>query len=133
MRFSTTAGARRSAAPRRLGSTGPDPAGAARPWWTPARLLDGVARLIRGCVRLLAERRRRRRAGLHAWTTMDPRLLADIGVRRSDVHAVLYAGVPLERLRARPARGSDGEVTGQPCRAAPRLRLVVADHLDEAA
>jgi uncharacterized protein YjiS (DUF1127 family) len=132
MRFSTTAGARGSAAPRRLGSTGPDPVGAARQWWTPARLLDGVARLIRGCVRLLAERRRRR-AGLHAWMTMDPRLLADIGVRRSDVHAVLYAGVPIERLRARPARGSDDEVTGQPCRAAPHLRLVVADHLDEAA
>jgi uncharacterized protein YjiS (DUF1127 family) len=132
MRSSTRARAERSDAAGRLPSDDSNSVGAMRQRWTPARLLDGVARLIRGCVRRLAERRRRR-AGLHAWMTMDPRLLADIGVRRSDVHAVVYAGVPIERLRARPARGSDGEVAGQPCRTAPHLRLVGADHLDEAA
>ena len=119
MRFLTTVRAGRSSAPRRLGSA--------------ARLFGGVAHLIRRFARLLAERRQRRRAALHSWTTMDARLLADIGVRRSDVHAVLYAGVPIERLGARPVSGADGEVAEQPSRAAPHLRLVVADHLDEAA
>jgi hypothetical protein len=65
--------------------------------------------------------------------TMDPRVLADIGVTRADVQAVLYAGVPIERLGARPANRSGREVLAKACRPAPRLRLVVADDLDEAA
>jgi len=65
--------------------------------------------------------------------TMDPRVLADIGVTRADVQAVLYAGVPVERLGARPASRSGRAVVAQPCRRALGLRLVVADDLDEAA
>jgi hypothetical protein len=64
---------------------------------------------------------------------MDPRVLADIGVTRADVQAVLYAGVPIERLGARSANRSGRAVLATTCRPAPRLRLVAADDLDEAA
>ncbi|HSA82142.1 MAG TPA: hypothetical protein VLE23_15100 [Geminicoccaceae bacterium] len=60
-------------------------------------------------------------------------MLADIGVRRSDVHAVMYAGVPLERLGARTAGRPRREAAARPCRPRPGLRLVVADDLEEAA
>lgn len=132
MRSSTTAGAGRSEAARRLRTADSDPVGAVRHRWT-ARLVGGAACLIRGLARLLAGRRRRRRPSLQGWMTMDPRVLADIGVTRADVQAVLYAGVPIERLGARPASRSGRAVVAQPCRRAPRLRLVVADDLDEAA
>lgn len=132
MRSSTTAGADRSEAARRLRSADSDPIGAPRHRWTAARLVGGAACLIRGLARLLVGRRRRR-PRLQGWTTMDPRLLADIGVTRADVQAVLYAGVPVDRLGARPARRSGREVVATPCRLAPRLRLVPAHELEEAA
>ena len=132
MRSSTTAKVDRSEAARRLRAADSDPVGAVRQRWTAARLVGGAARLIRGLARLMAERRRRR-PRLQGWTTMDPRLLADIGVTRADVQAVLYAGVPIERLGARPASGSGrAAAMAKPCRR-PCLRLVVADDLDEAA
>lgn len=132
MRSSTTAGADRSEAARRLRSAGCDPVGAVRQRWTAARLVGGAACLIRGLARLLAGRRCRR-PRLQEWTTMDPRVLADIGVTRADVQSVLYAGVPVDRLGPRPARRSGREVVAKPCRPAPRLRLVLADDLEEAA
>jgi hypothetical protein len=89
--------------------------------------------MLRGLARLLAQRRRRRRPRLQGWMTMDPRLLADIGVTHADVQAALYAGVPIERLAADPARAAGCEVVPKLCRRAPRLRLVVADDLDRAA
>ena len=133
MRSSATAGVGRSEAVRRLRTADCDPVDAAvRHRWTAARLVGGAASLIRGLARLLAGRRRRRRARLQGWMTMDPRVLADIGVTRADLHAVLYAGVPIERLGARPASGSGRAAMAKPCRR-PCLRLVVADDLDEAA
>jgi uncharacterized protein YjiS (DUF1127 family) len=131
MRSSTTATADRSEAARRLRTADSDPVGAVRHQWA-ARLVGGAAWLIRGLTRLLAGRRHRR-PRLQGWTTMDPRVLADIGVTRADVQAVLYAGVPVDRLGARPARRSGREVVAKPCRPAPRLRLVLADGLEEAA
>ena len=133
MRSSTTAGTGRSEAARRLRTADSDPVGAPRRRWTAARLVGGAACLIRGLARLLAGRRRRRRPRLQGWMTMDPRVLADIGVTRADVQAVLYAGVPIERLGARPANRSGRAVLATTCRPAPRLRLVAADDLDEAA
>jgi uncharacterized protein YjiS (DUF1127 family) len=132
MRSSATAGAGRSEAARRLRTADCDPVDAVRHQWTAARLVGGAASLIRGLARLLAGRRRRRRARLQGWMTMDPRVLADIGVTRADLQAVLYAGVPIERLGARPASRSGRAVVAKPCRR-PCLRLVVADDLDEAA
>ncbi len=65
---------------------------------------------------------------------MDPRLLADIGVSRTDLQAVLYAGAPIERLGARRGGPSAGkEVVSSPRRPAPPLRLVGVDDLDAAA
>jgi uncharacterized protein YjiS (DUF1127 family) len=46
-------------------------------------------------------RRRRPRASMHAWTALDNRLLADIGVRRADVLAVMLGIVPAAQLRGR--------------------------------
>jgi hypothetical protein len=84
-------------------------------------------------VSLLQKLGRRRRPRLDGWMAMDPRLLADIGVSRTDLHAVLYGGAPIERLGARPAIPSSGEVVQGPRRPAPRLRLVAAEDLDAAA
>jgi uncharacterized protein YjiS (DUF1127 family) len=133
MQSSTTAGAERSEAARRLRSADCDAIGTVLPPSMAARLVAGAANLIRGLARLLAGRRRRRRPRLQGWTTMDPRVLADIGVTRADVQAVLYAGVPIERLGARPASRSVCAVVAKPCRRAPCLRLAVADDLDRAA
>ena len=130
MQSSTTAGAGRSEAARRLRSVDCDSIETVRPPSMAARLVGGAASLNRGLARLLAGRRRRRRARLQGWMTMDPR---DIGVTRTDLQAVLYAGVPIERLGARPASGSGrAAAMAKPCRR-PCLRLVVADDLDQAA
>ena len=133
MQSSTTAGAERSEAARRLRSADCDAIGTVLPPSMAARLVAGAANLIRGLARLLAGRRRRRRPRLQGWMTIDPRVLADIGVTRADVQAVLYAGVPIERLGAGPASRSGRAVVAKPCRRAPRLRLVAADDLDQAA
>jgi uncharacterized protein YjiS (DUF1127 family) len=95
-----------------------------------------LARLVGGALRRLGSMlkglRRRRRPSLQSWMSMDPRLLADIGVRRADVQAVLYAGVPIERLGARRPEPSTGTVA-RTCPRTPQLQLVAADDLDEAA
>ncbi len=44
---------------------------------------------------------RRRRRDLCKLRSLDDRLLADIGVRRSDVEAVLYGQMPVDQLRRR--------------------------------
>ncbi len=47
------------------------------------------------------DRRRRARAQMHAWAALNNRVLADIGVRRGDVQAVLLGIVPAGQLRPR--------------------------------
>ena len=53
-------------------------------------------------LRMLAEWRQRRatRRGvrLHGFTNMSDRMLADIGVRRADVHAAMSGMMPVEHL-----------------------------------
>jgi uncharacterized protein YjiS (DUF1127 family) len=119
MRSTATAGS----AGDQLRAAGSDSVATGRRRWTPLRLVLG----------LLQKLGRRRRPRLDGWMAMDPRLLADIGVSRTDLHAVLYAGAPIERLGARPANPSSGDVVQGPRRPAPRLRLVGADDLDAAA
>jgi uncharacterized protein YjiS (DUF1127 family) len=46
-------------------------------------------------------RARRRRRDLCKLRGLDDRLLADIGVQRSDVEAVLYGQMPVDQLRRR--------------------------------
>jgi uncharacterized protein YjiS (DUF1127 family) len=98
--------------------------------WTSIRLVGGA---IRWLARLLKGLRPRRRPRLEGWMSMDPRVMADIGVTRADVQAVLYAGVPIERLGAKRRLPHSTGAIVQPCRPVPRLRLVVADDLDAAA
>ena len=99
----------------------------------PRRILTSlVGGAIRRLARSLKGLRPRRRPRLQGWMSMDPRVLADIGVSRADVQAVLYAGVPIERLGTRRLPRSTGEVEPT-CRPAPQLRLVVAEDLDAAA
>ena len=65
-----------------------------------ARLLAGsVARLLRGI-----RHARRRRADAHALMMLDDRLLADLGLKRSDVTAAVYGDVPLRAARPEPVR-----------------------------
>jgi uncharacterized protein YjiS (DUF1127 family) len=96
-----------------------------------ARVVDHVRRLAAG----FAEwRRRRARPRLASWMAMDPRVLADIGVARADVQAVVYGGVPFAQLAARRSvEESGGEVlvTPRPWRA--KLCLVASDDLGAAA
>ena len=127
MRSTATAGAGRSAAtPLRAAESGPVESG--RRGWTALRAILGpFQRLVR---RLPARRRRPR---LDGWMAMDPRLLADIGVSRTDLQAVLYAGSPIERLGARRGGPSAGRVVSSPHRPAAPLRLVGTDDLDAAA
>ena len=127
MRSTATGGAGRSTATA-LRAAGSNPLERGRRGWTALRRVIGpLGRLVR---RLVARRRRPR---LDGWMTMDPRLLADIGVSRTDLQAVLYAGSPIEGLGARRVSPSAGEVVSGPRRPAPCLRLVEPEHLDAAA
>lgn len=60
-----------------------------------ARALAGWLRRLIGAV----PRTRRRRADTHALMRLDDRLLADIGLRRSDIKAAVYGDVPLRVAR----------------------------------
>ena len=50
--------------------------------------------------------RRRRRAGLDMLARMSPHLLADIGLRRSDLDAVMAGVVPIEQIGESAPAGS---------------------------
>ena len=56
------------------------------------------ATMLFGPVRRTLRRRRRRRAELGALLSMDHRLLADIGLRRADLDAVMAGVVPIEQI-----------------------------------
>ena len=110
------------------------PEGAARP--SPAiRLAARAMDQVRGLAARLADRRRRRaRPRLASWTAMSPRVLADIGMTRADVQAVVYGGVPFEQLAARgPVEAPVGELVLTPRQWRAKLCLVGADDLDAAA
>ena len=127
MRSTATARAGRSGV-RRLRAAGSNPLEGGRRGWTALRRVIGpLRRLVR---RFVARPRRPR---LDGWMTMDPRLLADIGVSRTDIQAALFAGSPIERLGGRRVSPSAGEVVSGPRRPAPCLRLVEPEHLDAAA
>jgi uncharacterized protein YjiS (DUF1127 family) len=63
------------------------------------RIARGVRRLVDAIIEF--DRRRRARAQMYAWAALDNRVLADIGVRRADVQAVLLGIVPAAQLRPR--------------------------------
>ena len=100
------------------GSQGGPPASA-----TDRRLVINVAGHLATVARRLVsaivefDRRRRARAQMHDWATLDDRVLADIGVRRGDVQAVLLDIVPAAQLRAR----SESAIVGRPSAGCPAL------------
>ena len=96
-----------------------------------ARAADHVRRLA---ARLAERRRRRARPRLASWMAIDPRVLADIGVRPADLQAVVYGGLPFEQLAARgPDEAPAGELRMTPRQWRPKLCLVGAADLDAAA
>lgn len=76
--------------------------------------------------------RRNARRQLESWLTMDPRLLADIGVQRADVHAAVYGVARLADRGGRWAAPAGAKVLGVRCRT-PQLRGVTGNDLDAAA
>lgn len=76
--------------------------------------------------------RRSARRRLESWLTMDPRLLADIGLQRTDVHAAIYGGARLADRGGRWASFTGAKVLGVRSRT-PQLRVVAGDDLDAAA
>jgi uncharacterized protein YjiS (DUF1127 family) len=80
---------------------------------------DAVRAMASGVARLLGRIRqaRRRRAETHALMMLDDRLLADIGLKRSDVTAAVYGDVP---LRPAPVRRPPHPISArEPQRDAP--------------
>jgi uncharacterized protein YjiS (DUF1127 family) len=65
-----------------------------------AGALAGWAARLLGRIR----QARRRRADTHALMMLDDRLLADLGLKRSDVTAAAYGDVPLRATRPEPAQ-----------------------------
>jgi uncharacterized protein YjiS (DUF1127 family) len=77
------------------------------------RALAGWAARLLGRIR----QARRRRAETHALMMLDDRLLADIGLKRSDVTAAVYGDVP---LRPAPVRRPSHPISARrPLRDAP--------------
>jgi hypothetical protein len=96
-------------------------------------MLHLVARGLAGLVGLMvgSRRRSRRSPGL---VGLSDHLLADIGVRRADLHALVYAGAPLARIK--PTQGDNVAALDrhrlERTRARPKLALD-NDALDPAA
>ena len=59
--------------------------------------MSALMRLLHTIVRW-RQRRAARRRGLHGLMHMSDRVLADIGVRRADVHAAISGMMPVEHL-----------------------------------
>lgn len=98
-----------------------------------AAIMHHLARVILGLVELAARTRRRSRRS-QGLVGLSDHLLADIGVRRADLHALVYARAPLARIK--PTRDDNVAVLDrhrlERTRARPRL-AVDNDALDPAA
>ncbi len=60
--------------------------------------MSAMRRLLRMVSTWRARRAARRRAQLHGFVHMSDRMLADIGVRRADVHAAVSGFMPVEHI-----------------------------------
>jgi uncharacterized protein YjiS (DUF1127 family) len=60
--------------------------------------MDAMAPLLRIIVQWRQRRAARRGARLHGFMHMSDRMLADIGVRRADVHAAMSGMMPVEHI-----------------------------------
>jgi uncharacterized protein YjiS (DUF1127 family) len=104
---------------------------------TMLRLAGSVVGLVRRAAAVVSAWRERRRARrrLESWLTMDPRTLADIGLRPADVQAMVYGAAGGAQLAERGGRWTHdgGEMVIDARARAPRLRVVAGDDLDAAA
>ncbi len=69
------------------------PANEQRPGW-----MRAITPLLRIVARWRRRRAARRGARLHGFVQMSDRMLADIGVRRADVHAAMSGMMPVEHM-----------------------------------
>jgi uncharacterized protein YjiS (DUF1127 family) len=60
--------------------------------------MDAMAPLLRIIAQWRRRRTARRGARLHGFIHMSDRMLADIGVRRADVHAAMSGMMPVEHI-----------------------------------
>ena len=60
--------------------------------------MTAMARLLRMVMGWRRRRAAKRRAQLHGFMLMSDRMLADIGVRRADVHAAVSGLMPIEHI-----------------------------------
>ena len=60
--------------------------------------MTAMARLLRMVTGWRRRRAAKRRAQLHGFMLMSDRMLADIGVRRADVHAAVSGLMPIEHI-----------------------------------
>jgi len=128
--------AAQSTLPKLVCSAGPDLQEAAPRRRTAMRLAGCMARTADRLATALSGWRQRRRARrrLESWLTMDPRTLADIGLRPADVQAMVYLGAGGAQIAGRGGRWSSdaGEKVIDASRRTPQLRVVAGD-LDVAA
>jgi uncharacterized protein YjiS (DUF1127 family) len=89
------------------------PAHDQRHGWISARMP-----LLRTLAAWRHRRAARRSVRLHGFTNMSDRMLADIGVRRADVHAAMSGMMPVEHL-ARTQGGRPWTAEIHPLRVAP--------------
>jgi uncharacterized protein YjiS (DUF1127 family) len=96
--------------------------------------IAGIAQRLAEALSAWRERRRARRR-LESWLTIDPRTLADIGLRPADVQAMVYGSAGGVQLADRGGRWtpSAGEKVIDACPRGPQLRVVTDDDLDAAA
>jgi uncharacterized protein YjiS (DUF1127 family) len=119
--------------PKLVCTAGPDPTVAAPRRSTALRLASFIAHRLAAAIRTWRERRRARRR-LESWLTMDPRTLADLGLRPADVQAMVYAGGRGAQLAARGGRWhADACDNVIDARTRAHLRIVGGDDLDAAA
>jgi uncharacterized protein YjiS (DUF1127 family) len=83
-----------------------------------AEAVRAWARLLSGWLRMHVvepvRRAHQRRRDLDVLMTLDERTLADIGVQRSQIKALVYSGAPLPRPAPQPAIGASPSVTRLP-------------------
>ena len=96
--------------------------------------MSALTRLLRMVTSWRQRRAARRRAQLRGFMHMSDRMLADIGVRRADVHAAISGLVPVEQI-ARTRGGSPWTAQVQPLRPQTRrlCEAVAANDLSAAA
>jgi uncharacterized protein YjiS (DUF1127 family) len=96
-------------------------------------LMSALMRLLR-TITSWRRRRAARRRGVHGWMHMSDRMLADIGVRRADVHAAMSGMMPVAHIgRTRGGVPWTAQVHALRPRSCPQSGRLAANDLSAAA